>query len=65
VLLTGQLEGKAWQQRLPGGPRPLKLRRVTRVSGLVDHPPGAVIKSLEVRVLDDQGATRATQAVRL
>jgi hypothetical protein len=65
VLLTGQLEGKAWQQRLPGGPRPLRLRRVTRVSGLVDHPPGAVIKSLEVRVLDDQGATRATQAVRL
>ncbi len=65
VLLTGQVEGKAWQQRLVDGPRPLQLRRVTRVTGLIDHPPGAVIKSLEVRVMDAQGATRVTQSVRL
>lgn len=65
VLLTGQVEGKAWQQRLADGPRPLQLRRVTRVTGLIDHPPGAVIKSLEVRVMDAQGATRVTQSVRL
>ena len=65
VLLTGQVEGKVWQQRLADGPRPLQLRRVTRVTGLIDHPPGAVIKSLEVRVMDAQGATRVTQSVRL
>ncbi len=65
VLLSGQVEGRAWQQTLQGGPRPLQLRRVTRVTGLIDHPPGAVIKSLQVRVMDAQGATRATQTVRL
>ncbi len=65
VLLSGQVEGKAWQQTLQGGPKPLQLRRVTRVTGLIDHPPGAVIKSLQVRVMDTQGATRATQTVRL
>jgi hypothetical protein len=65
VLLSGQVEGRAWQQTLQGGPRPLQLRRVTRVTGSIDHPPGAVIKSLQVRVMDAQGATRATQTVRL
>ncbi|MCZ8109579.1 MAG: DUF6776 family protein [Betaproteobacteria bacterium] len=65
VLLSGQVEGKAWQQTLQDGPRPLQLRRVTRVAGVIDHPPGAVLKSLQVRVMDAQGATRATQTVRL
>jgi len=65
VLLSGQIEGKPWQQSLAGGPKPLQLRRVTRVTGLIDHPPGAVIKSLQVRVIDAQGATRATETVRL
>lgn len=65
VMLNGQIEGKPWQQPLAGGPKSLQLRRVTRVTGLIDHPPGAVIKSLQVRVMDAQGATRATQTVRL
>ncbi len=65
VLVSGQIEGRPWQQSLAGGPKPLQLRRVTRVTGLIDHPPGAVIKSLQVRVIDAQGATRATQTVRL
>jgi hypothetical protein len=38
---------------------------VTRVEGIIDHPPGAVIKAVQVRVLDAQGATRATQTLRL
>ena len=65
VLLSGQMEGRPWQQPFSGGPRALQLRRVTRVTGLIDHPPGAVIKTLQVRVIDAQGATRATQTVRL
>ena len=48
-----------------GDEKALQLRRVTRVTGLIDHPPGAVIKTLQVRVIDAQGATRATQTVRL
>jgi hypothetical protein len=65
VVVAGQVEGRAWQQPLAAGPQPLQLRRVTRVTGVIDHPPGAVIKTLQVRVMDAQGATRASQTVRL
>jgi hypothetical protein len=65
LVLTGQLEGKVWTQSLPGGPQALQMRQVTRLEGLIDHPPGAVIKSVQARVLDAQGATKATQTVRL
>ena len=65
LLLQGQLDGKPWSQALPGGPQSLLIRQVTRVEGMIDHPPGAVIKTVQVRVLDAQGATKATQTLRL
>ena len=65
LLLSGLLEGKAWTQPLPGGPQALQMRQVTRVEGLIDHPAAAVIKTVQVRVLDAKGATQATQNVRL
>jgi hypothetical protein len=65
LLLQGQLEGRAWSQALPGGPQSLLIRQVTRVEGMIDHPPGAVIKSVQVRVMDAQGATKASQTLRL
>ena len=65
VLLSGQLDGKTWSQPLPGGPQALQMRQVTRVEGLIDHPSAAVIKAVQVRVMDATGATKATQTVRL
>jgi hypothetical protein len=65
MLLTGQLDGKAWTQALPGGARSLQVKQVARVDGTIDHPPAAVIKTVQVRVLDAQGVTRATQTARL
>lgn len=65
LLLQGQFEGKPWTQPLPGGPQSLLIRQVTRVEGMIDHPPGAVIKTVQVRVMDGQGATKATQTLRL
>jgi hypothetical protein len=65
LVLTGQLDGKAWTQSLPGGPQALQMRQVTRLEGLIDHPPEAVIKAVQARVMDAQGATKATQTVRL
>jgi type II secretory pathway pseudopilin PulG len=65
VVLTGQLEGKAWSMPLPGGPRNLQLRQVGRVEGMIDHPPTAVIKAVQARVMDAKGATRATQTLKL
>ena len=65
LTLTGQLAGKPWSQGLAGGPQALQIRQVTRVEGMIDHPTDAVIKSVQVRVMDLQGATKATQTVRL
>ena len=65
VLLSGVLDGKPWSQSLPNGPQALQMRQVTRVEGLIDHPSAAVIKTVQVRVMDAAGATKATQTVRL
>jgi hypothetical protein len=65
LVLAGQLEGKPWTLPMPGGPQALQMRQVTRVEGVVEHPPEAVIKTVQVRVMDTQGVTKATQTVRL
>jgi ABC-type transporter Mla subunit MlaD len=65
VQLVGQMEGRAWSQTLPGGPRPLQVRGVARVEGTVDHPPEAVIKQVLVKVMDAKGIVRASHTARL
>jgi len=65
LLLSGLLEGKPWTSPMPGGPQPLQLRQYARVEGILELPAGAVIKSVQARVIDAQGTTRATQTVKL
>jgi hypothetical protein len=65
VTLAGQLDGKPWTWRLPEGTRPLTVKLYARVEGMVEHPPGAVVKSVQARVLDAQGVMRASQTLRL
>lgn len=65
VLLSGQLESKAWSMPLPGGPRSLLVKQVARVEGMIDHPASAVIKTVQVRIMDAKGATRATHTAKL
>ncbi len=65
LVLTGQLEGKPWTLALPDGARGLKLRQYSRVEGVIDHPPAAVLRSVQARVLDAKGAVRATQSIKL
>lgn len=65
LLLTGQFEGKPWTLALPGGTKPLTLKQYARVEGQVEHPAGAIIKSVQVRVIDANGTVRATQTVKL
>jgi Family of unknown function (DUF6776) len=65
VLLTGQLDGKPWSQAMPGGAQPLQVKQYARLDGVIEYPPAAVIKGVQARVTDAQGATRATQAVKL
>jgi hypothetical protein len=65
VLLSGQLDSKTWSMPLPGGPRNLQVKQVARVEGTVDHPANAVIKTVQVRIMDAKGATRASYTTKL
>ena len=65
LLLTGQFEGKPWTLALPGGAKPISLKQYARVEGLVEHPPGAVIRSVQAKVIDGKGSVLATQTVKL
>lgn len=65
ILLGGLLDGQPWSTTLPGGAQPLVIRQYARVEGLIDHPPGVVLKTVQARVTDRQGAVRATETLRL
>jgi len=61
----GTLDGKPWILSLPAGPQPISLRQYARVEGLLDHPIPAVVKAVQVRVMDSHGSLRVTQTVKL
>lgn len=65
LTLTGLLDGKPWTAGLPGGALPLQVKQYARVEGRLDHPPQAVVKTVQVRVLNGAGAVMATQMAKL
>jgi hypothetical protein len=65
LSLTGMRDGKPWSQPLAGGAQPLQVKQYTRVEGYIDTPPQAMVKTVELRVLDNRGAVQATQSLRL
>jgi hypothetical protein len=65
LTLAGTLDNQPWTQGLPGGPKPLQLKQYTRIEGLLQHPPNAVVKTVQVRVMDKAGGVRATQSLKL
>ncbi|WP_284615859.1 DUF6776 family protein [Aquabacterium humicola] len=65
LTLAGTLDGRPWMLAAPDGPRALKLKQYARLEGVLEHPPGAVVKTVQVKVTDAGGAVRATQTTRL
>jgi hypothetical protein len=65
VQASGTLDGKPWVQSLPGGAQPISLRQYARVEGRLDYPVSAVVKNVQIRVVDMNGGVRATQTVKL
>lgn len=65
LLLSGSLAGRPWSMPAAGGPKDMRLRQYLRIEGLIDHPAQAVIKTLQVRVLDEAGAVKVAQSVTL
>jgi hypothetical protein len=65
IQLGGTLDGKPWTFTPQPSQRALALKQYARVEGLLDHPDSAVVKSVQVRVLDNSGGVRASQTVKL
>jgi hypothetical protein len=65
LQVGGTLDGKPWTAGLPGGPQPISLRQYLRVEGRLDYPANAVVKTVQVRLMDVNGGMRATQTVKL
>ncbi len=65
LQLAGTLEGKPWSFTPPGGSKALSVKQYARVEGLVEHPAPAVVKTVQVRVLDSSGGLRASQTLQL
>lgn len=66
IMLTGTTaSGEPWSFPAPAAARSFQLKQHLRVDGWVDHPEGAVVKAMQVRVLSAAGAVKATQTVRL
>jgi hypothetical protein len=64
MTLSGTLDGKPWVFARPGGAQALQLKQYARVEGVIDYPPQAVVKTVSVRVMDLNGAVRATLTVK-
>jgi hypothetical protein len=65
LLLSGTLDGKPWSFSPEGGAQSLTLRQYARVEGMIAHPEAAVVKGIQVKVLDARGAVRASQLSKL
>jgi hypothetical protein len=65
IQLAGTLDGKPWTFTPAPAQRALALNQYARVEGLLDHPDSAVVESVQVRVLDNNGGVRASQTVRM
>jgi hypothetical protein len=64
INLNGTLDGKPWLFARPGGAQALQLKQYARVESVTDYPPQAVVKTVSVRVMDLNGAVRASLTVK-
>jgi multidrug efflux pump subunit AcrA (membrane-fusion protein) len=59
VSLSGLMDGK------PLVSKPVHVRQYQRLDGMADYPSTAVVKQVQVRVLDEQGRVQTTQSLKL
>jgi hypothetical protein len=65
IVLSGTLGDKPWTISQPGGAKQLQVKQSARLEGTVSYPHEAVVKTVQVKVIDNQGGVRATQTVKL
>ena len=66
VSLSGTMATKVWTTPAAAIVRgDMKLTQYARIEGLIEYPADAVVKTVQVRLLDTRGNARATQVLRL
>jgi hypothetical protein len=65
VSLSGLMDGKPWVMPGPVVSKPVQVRQYQRLDGMADYPSTAVVKQVQVRVLDEQGRVQTTQSLKL
>jgi hypothetical protein len=65
LTLSGTLDGKPWTLNPPNGQRALAFKQYQRLEGEVEFPAGAVVKQVQVKVIDAAGVVQATELARL
>ncbi|MBX3621766.1 MAG: hypothetical protein KF891_17485 [Rhizobacter sp.] len=65
IVLSGTMNDKPWSISQPGGPKLLQVKQSARLEGTVNYPQNAVVTSVQVKVIDNQGGVKATQTVKL
>jgi hypothetical protein len=65
VSLSGLMDSKPWVMSMPVVSKPVQLRQYQRLDGMAEYPSTAVVKQVQVRVLDDQGRVQTTQSLKL
>jgi hypothetical protein len=65
ITFTGLLDGKPWNHQGSGGAQLLQVKQHLRIDGMVDYPAQAVVKTVQVRLMDTRGAVKAVQTAKL
>lgn len=66
VSLAGTIgDGKPWNHEPQAWQRDVRLKQYVRVDDVLEYPVEAVIKLVQVRIVDAKGTTRATQMLKL
>ncbi len=65
LSLSGTLDGKPWTLTPPAGQRALAFKQYQRLEGDVEFPPTAVVKQVQIKVIDASGVVQATEVARL
>jgi hypothetical protein len=65
MLPSGLKDGKPWIDPSQTHAQPLSFQQYRRLEGQFPLPAGVVVKQVQVRVLDERGAVRASQSISL
>jgi hypothetical protein len=65
LVITGTQDGRPWAQTVTKASQSFEMKQYQRLEGVVDLPPGVVVKQLEIKVLDASGKLQASEVARM